>query len=173
MTGRLIPWAIATMLCSAAMIPSPANSQEQAPLTPLMEQINGGNWLTAGRGGVASRRAFLPARHPRLHHDAAGAQRHRHARRLRGGVRSGLQRPADLEGPDGLPRLGADAERRRHLFDELSRPEGNRPARRRRAAERDRHVHRLLPAHDHRCRRDRPGSGARRALSPAAARLRG
>ena len=50
---------------------------------------------------------------------------------------------ADLEGADGLAHLGADAQRRCHLFHELSRSEGSRSTRRRRAARCHRHVHRF------------------------------
>jgi len=133
-----------------------------------VEQINHGNWLDPQEAealrdeqrAVHAYMTMLPALNVIRMRDGSGA-----------GVRRRLSCPADLEGPDGQPRLGADAERRRDLLDELSRPEGDRPAHGRRAAERDRHVHRLLPADDHERRRDRPGPGARRALPAVAAQL--
>jgi hypothetical protein len=106
-----------------------------------MQQINGGKWLDPAEAAQLRDELFYQNAIQAYLRTLPAAQRHRHARRVRGGVRRRLQRAADLEGTDGLPHLGPDPKRRRHLLDELPRPEGDRPARRRRAAERHRHVH--------------------------------
>ena len=127
----------------------------------------------AGRLREIQGPVVLSAGHRRLHAHLAGPEHHRHARWLRGQIRRRLQRASGLEGPDERQDLGAHAECRHHLLDELPRSEADRATRRERPAPGDRDVHRFLPAHPDRCGRIRPRSRRRRPLSAAAAGLPG
>ena len=112
-----------------------AFAQETRP--PLVRQLYNGNWPSEEeaqqlRDELCYQRAIhaYMAMQPVL--NVIGMRDGSKAKE----VRCGLQRAANLEGPDGLPHLGADAQRGRYLFDELSRPQGDGAAGRRSAGRR-------------------------------------
>jgi hypothetical protein len=127
---------------------------QQPPAPPLVQQLNNGNWLP---------RAEAEALRDELYYQRAVFAYMTLLPVLSTiGLRDGSEATFGkgynvlpiwkdrMDSRAWVPTPNAD------VIDELSRLEEDRPARCRCAARRHRHVHRFLPAHDHRCRGDRP-----------------